>query len=323
MSFLRDNSLRLFTVATVFIMSLLQLSGCQHANKNTTKRTSIMASANYVPERTKQVTDQRKVSESFKAYWYDGLAEITSYRLEQARYGEIRQGTAALIYVTEDFLAKEQVKADRSVPSNIPVLKLNATKKFNTGIYPYSVMTSTFYPVFQKKHAIKVSQSMQEWCGHVYTQLNNRSRFEIKSHSYFEGEADQKLSIDKTILENELWTQLRIDPSQLPTGPFTAIPDFSYTRMKHVDVKAYKATGALTKDSYVIEYPTLQRSLKIHFEAAFPHKITSWEEKFVSGFGANAKTLTTKATAIKTIQSAYWGQNSNADASLRKDLGLD
>jgi hypothetical protein len=267
--------------------------------------------------------DQRNVSDAFKSYWYKGQAEITSYRLKQARYGEMRDGTAVLIYVTEDFLPKEQVKADNPTPSNIPVLKLNATKNFNTGIYPYSIMTSTFYPVYQNEHAVKISQSMQEWCGHVYAQLNNRKSFDIDAHSYFEGEADQNFSIQKDILENELWTQLRLDPSQLPTGSFEAIPDLSYIRLKHVKLKAYEATGTLTKDSYTITYPSLKRTLQIQFESDFPYTITAWKETFVSGFGTNAKTMTTEATAIKTIQSAYWGKNSNTDAPLRQELGLD
>ena len=78
----------------------------------------------------------QQLSDEFKTYWYTGEAEITSYQLEQARYGEIREGKAVLIFVTENFLPQIQVKADEENPSNISVLKLNATKKFNTGIYP-------------------------------------------------------------------------------------------------------------------------------------------------------------------------------------------
>ena len=86
------------------------------------------------------------LSPEFKEYWYSGEAEITSYKLEQARYGELREGKAVLIFVTEPFLADKQVKANRSNPENIPVLKLNSTKKYLTGIYPYSIMSSSFYP---------------------------------------------------------------------------------------------------------------------------------------------------------------------------------
>lgn len=145
------------------------------------------------------------LTDEFKAYWFANEAEITSYTLEQGRYGEIREGSAVLVFVTEPFLKEEQVKADQSSPTNIPVLKLNATKNFHTGIYPYSIMQSVFYPLANNQHALKISCSVQEWCGHVYTQLNNRSEFEVVSHSYFEGEADEDFSMGKAILENELW----------------------------------------------------------------------------------------------------------------------
>ena len=36
--------------------------------------------------------------EEFNAYWYAGKAEITSYSLQQARYGELRDGHAVLIF---------------------------------------------------------------------------------------------------------------------------------------------------------------------------------------------------------------------------------
>ncbi|RMB56214.1 septum formation inhibitor Maf [Dokdonia sinensis] len=265
----------------------------------------------------------RNLSQEFKDYWYAGEAEITSYRLSQARYGELREGTAALIYVTEDFLPKEQVKADQNNKNNIPVLKLNATKNFNTGIYPYSVMTSTFYPVNEKRHAIKVSQSMQEWCGHVYAQLNNRDDFEVMSHSYFQGEADQDFNLPKAVLENEVWTQLRINPQELPVGEFEAIPDLAFVRMKHVTLQAYPAKATRTEGNYTLQFPTLGRTLSITFTPEFPYAITGWEETFKSGFGNNAKQLKTTATAFKTIKSAYWGKNSNADAPLRKELGLE
>lgn len=256
-----------------------------------------------------------KTTQEFKAYWYAGEAEISSYKLEQARYGEMREGTAVLVYVTEDFLPEIQVKADYQNPENIPVLKLNATKKFNTGIYPYSIMQSTFYPVSNNQHAIKVSSSIQEWCGHVYAQLNNREQFEIMSHSYFEREADERFKIDKTILENELWTKLRINPELLPTGNLQIVPSLEYTRLRHKTIKAYKATATLNAGVYTINYPSLNRTLTIHFNSNFPHDILSWEE--------TTGNQTTKATKLKTIKSPYWNKNSNKDLVLRDTLQLN
>ncbi|KGO07947.1 septum formation inhibitor Maf [Dokdonia donghaensis DSW-1] len=265
--------------------------------------------------------EKRNLSQEWKDYWYAGVAEISSYKLDQARYGELRAGTAALIYVTEDFLPKKQVKADAQNDSNIPVLKLNATKKFVTGIYPYSIMTSTFYPVTEKKHAIKVSQSTQEWCGHVYAQLNNRENFEVTSHSYFQSEADQEMNLPKDILENELWTQIRLDPTSLPTGSFKAIPNLEFIRNSHIDLAAYQATGSLNEGSYTIEYPELKRTVNIQFTPEFPHTIEGWTETFPQG--RDGALMTTTATKMKTIKSAYWGKKSIANEALRTELQLD
>ena len=70
-----------------------------------------------------------QLSSTFKQHWFDGHAEISSYALTQSRYGEQRQGKAVLIFVTEDFLANAQVKANRKSKTTIPVLKSNRTKK--------------------------------------------------------------------------------------------------------------------------------------------------------------------------------------------------
>jgi len=269
------------------------------------------------------VIEKYETSSEFKKYWYAGEAEISSYKLEQARYGEIRDGTAVLVFVTEDFLHDVQVKANNQNTKNIPVLKLNAIKKFNTGVYPYSIMQSTFYPVSNNKHALKVSSSMQEWCGHVYAQLNNREQFKIMSHSYFEGEADQNFKLNKAILENELWTKLRINPKSLPTGDLKMIPSFEYSRLKHKTIKAYEASATLTGSIYSINYPELNRTLSISFNPEFPFDILGWEETFKSGFGPNTKVLTTKATKLKTIKSPYWQKNSNKDEVLRESLQLN
>lgn len=269
---------------------------------------------------------KQPLTDGFKNYWYAGKAEITSYRLEQARYGELRDGNAVLIYVTEPFLPKEQVKANTSNPDNVSVLKLNATKKFLTGIYPYSIMSSTFYPVYDNQHAIKTSLSVQEWCGHVYSQLNNREKFEFTSHSYFEGEADQEFSMEKSFLENEVWTKIRINPKNLPLGDVSMIPSLEFLRLRHQEIKAYNVNATISSrddvTTYTLSYPDLERILTINFTSNFPYAIESWTEEFKSGFGPNAKSLTTSATKIKSIKSTYWNQNENKNLILRDSLGL-
>ncbi|WP_229724626.1 septum formation inhibitor Maf [Winogradskyella forsetii] len=298
------------------IALLVTLLSCKENNTSTSENKTISQT------KTQPSTPKTKLSSEFKDYWYNGEAEITSYKLEQARYGEIREGTAVLIFVTEDFLPEEQVKADNYSENNIPVLKLNATKNFNTGIYPYSIMQSTFYPVANNQHALKISASVQEWCGQVYTQLNNRSDFEVMSHSYFQGEADETFHIEKTWTENELWLKLRIDPKSLPAGSLKIIPSVEYTRLKHEDIKAFEATANLNNSTYTLTYNNLNRTLRINFNPIFPYEILSWEETFLSGYGDAASVLTTKATKLKTIKSDYWTKNNNSDLSLRETLKL-
>lgn len=262
------------------------------------------------------------LTRDFSDYWYAGEAEITSYKLEQARYGEIREGKAVLVFVTEDFLPNVQVKADNYSESNTPILKLNATKNFNTGIYPYSIMQSTYYPVANNQHALKISSSVQEWCGHVYTQLNNREKFEIMSHSYFQSEADQSFNLKKSWTENELWTKLRIDPKSLPIGEISCIPSLEHTSLRHKTIKGYNAIASLNHGTYTLSYPELNRTLAINFNVNFPYDILGWEETTVNGYGTSAQTMTSKATKLKTIKSAYWNKNHNGDEGLRETLKL-
>ena len=170
-------------------------------------------------------------------------------------------------------------------------------------------MQSTFYPIDNNQHAIKISCSMEEWCGQRYIQLNNRDEFEITSHSYYK-EADQKYKLNKVTLENELWAKIRIDPKSLPTGEFKIIPALD---SKHKIIKPYNATAKLSKDTYTLHYPELKRTLTINFSSQFPHHILGWTESF----GIN----NVKAKKINTIKTAYWKRNNNI--SLRNTLQLN
>ena len=303
-------------IYSFIVISFLANTSC----KSETSETSDLIGK--VEITTEVIKPKVVLPKEFNDFWYNGEAEITTYKLEQARYGEIRDGKAVLVFVTEDFLPEIQVKADNYKASNISVLKLNATKNFNTGIYPYSIMQSTFYPVSNNKHALKVSSSMQEWCGHVYMQLNNKDDFEVVSHSYFQGEADQNIKLKKAITENELWTQLRINPKSLPTGEIQVIPSLEYIHLRHKNIKAYNANATMQDGKYVLSYPDLNRILSIKFSSNFPYQILGWEESITSGFGAKSKTMTTKATMLESIKSAYWSKNSNADETLRERLKL-
>lgn len=272
---------------------------------------------------------------TFGDYWYQGKAEITSYEMEQARYGEIRKGHAVLIFVTEDFSKSKHVKLDnpqKDPEDAVKILKLNFVRKFITGIYPYSIMTSVFTPVELSSHpnTLKLSFSSQEWCGNVHTQANHKkNRYEFNSYSYFESEGDAKFELEDAILEDELWTRIRISPDRLPVGNIKIIPSLLSSRLKHFELKvenafAEKVVIDKKRDlvSYRVNYKNLDRKIQINFINRFPYEIVEWSEEYKSGFGTNPKLLKTKGVKSKTLIIDYWNKNDIEDEDLRKVLGI-
>ena len=263
---------------------------------------------------------ERNLSQEFKDYWYEGNAEISTYELSENRYGELRNGKATLIYVTEDFVPNKQVKADQFNSENTPVLKLNCVKKFLTGIYPYSIMQSSFLPLDTEEHAIKITASVQEWCGQTFIQLNNKDQFEINAFSYFEKEGDTNFKIEKNFTENELWSLIRLEGLKgLPTGEINMIPSFEYIRLSHNDIKASPVNiSSTTKNGivdYTIQYSDYNRTLTIKFQEKYPYIIEGWSDQTDNKQPSTAKRITTKKLP-------YWGLNSKKDENLRNELGL-
>lgn len=278
----------------------------------------------------KKASSDRPTVEKFNEYWFQGLAEISRFELEQARYNEIHKGDAILIFVTEEFLIDKQVKSEQGrKPGAVSVLKLNLVKKFNTGIYPYSIMTSIFTPVEREKfhQTLKVTTSIQEWCGHTFTQLNFReNKYHVFLRSYFMDEADQQYSIGPAQLEDDIWTLIRINPLSLATGDIEFIPGSQFSRLKHINQEVQEATATLTDHSdlyaYTVHYKDIPRILSIRFKKTFPYEIMEWEETSSPGNWADQSTLTTRAVRTHVMLVDYWNKKSVKDLVYQKKLGL-
>lgn len=274
----------------------------------------------------------------FVGYWNRGKAELTRYDLSQARYGEVHPGYALLVFVTEEFLKEKQVKLESANRAGaLPVLKLNYLRKFATGIYDYSMMGSVFTPTEFSKYprTLKTTTSSQEWCGHTFSQFNLRGdEYRIRQFSYFEAEGDQDLEVPAVMLEDEVWTKLRLSPDLLPVGELKMFPGTFYLRLAHKPLEARTVRASKSAyaggdfrganlQAYRLEYPELERELEIVYEGDFPYKIAGWKEERVSGWGAQAKRLTTVARRTHSIMSPYWSQHDLKDRKLRAQLGLD
>lgn len=261
-------------------------------------------------------------SDEVRDFWFAG-AEINRYELSQIRYGESHLGHAEFIFVTEPFLTDQQVKNEYGGGASTDVLKLNALRTFNTGIYTYRTMTSTFQPIDLKSypHALKTNTSVQDWCGQVFQQLNKtESGWSGELRSYFQRDGDKDLELDELWLEDELWTRLRLDPQSLPTGKFQLVPGAILARLSLLPIQPLDAVAALKErgeqSSYILRYPDLKRKLIIRFDTKFPHIIREWEEHEPTG-------ITKAVLTHRLMNSEYWSENKVKDAIKRKSLGLD
>lgn len=270
--------------------------------------------------------------EKFSDYWYSGEGELSTYSMEQIRYGEKRQGQVVMVYVSENFLPEQQVKREYGEKKGITVLKLNKINRFVTGIYDYSIMTSVFTPIKFREYpaTLKVTNSSQDWCGQSFSQYNLRNRtLEYQQNSYFQSEGDLQKEIDATYTEDDVWTRIRIEPQMLPLGKIEMVPSMEYLRLKHKEFKSYEAIATLVLQVnaneeefylYTLKYPELDRELKIKCQAKFPFKILGWEEKWMASKPSD--TEITKAQIKKTIQSPYWKLNGLENMNYRDSLQL-
>lgn len=267
--------------------------------------------------------------ERWGTYWFQGNAEISSFDLTQYRYGEAREGTAVLIYVTEDFSRKNQVKLDDPQAAGRDaqtVLKLNQTRNFTTGIYPYSTMTSVFTPVKEQSQAVKITSSVQEWCGQSFIQLNLGSgdSYSGNLYSYFETEGDQSISISG-LAEDDIWNLLRIDPNLIPLGGVTVFPSMVYQRFTHKNLEPEQAFIRIQditpqRKQLELSYESGSRTLKIEFRKDFPYEIMAWEEIEIRQDGQQ-EISRAERKSVKVID--YWTKNSVEDEYLRRELQLD
>jgi hypothetical protein len=182
-------------------------------------------------------------------------------------------------------------------------------------------MNSSFTYLNDNDPLVKITTSIQEWCGQTYLQLNKKNRLNIKSHSYFEKEADQKINLKNGLTEDELWHWIRIAPMTLPQGEVQLLPAFEFLRLLHKPIKFYKAMVNLKNfkdfNSYEINYPELKRKLTIDFEKKAPYQIIKWEE-----VDLNNPDRVTIATKIKSLKLPYWQLNHLGDEQLRDSLGI-
>jgi hypothetical protein len=278
-------------------------------------------------------------ADEFWKFWGDGKAELDGYALVEPRYGQPRDGTAVLIFVTEDFSDALRVKADpgKHDKSDVaPVMKLNLVRDFQTGIYDYNTMTSTFLRTELDGGSFftlaKTSFSSQEWCGHVYMQwLPRGTRLVGTSHSYFDGEADAAPELEWPaggVVEDALPVLVRgLRGDWLAPGASKKVPFLRSqlrTRLLHVPAKWGEATISRAPASTEIKsalgtlrafvYTVAESggdTITFTVEEAAPHRLLAWR----SSSGESARIL-------GSARLPYWTMHDNGGEKALKLLGL-
>lgn len=279
-----------------------------------------------------QGSPEATASSRFWDHWGDGRAEMSSYRVTISRYGEPRDGELVLIYVTEPHDRRTWIKDDDvAEPDRVEVLKLNASWKFLTGVYPYSVMTSVFSPVDDwggaRFRPVKVGLSVQEWCGNYTHQVwPGRDALRSLRLSYFAGQGERLENRDVprgTLYEDGLLIQLReLDGAFAGGGDWEGwlMPSLWNVRRGLAPPEPVRATvsreasvagdddGRLTR--FTLRYGDYTRTYDV--EAAYPHRVLGWR----TSAGDTVR-------LVETRRLAYWRLNDPDGRRHRAELGLD
>ena len=282
-----------------------------------------------------QTGPRSKAPAGFWEHWGDGRAELAAYRLTQSRYGQLRQGEAVLVTVTEDLTKAQRVKSNGGHGDEFPVLKLNEVRDFQTGVYDYNLMTSTFLPLDGSTPLgvpTKLSFSMQEWCGMTFDQLViDGASYTRQAHSYFDGEGDRvetapipagAVFADALPLLVRGLTGELVAPGE--SRELAILPRLSAVRMSHRPLAWTMATLTRSEAPVAVEsvlgaIPATELTVDVEggvrttyvVEVAPPHRLLSWrasdgEEAVLTGLQ----------------REPYWNESDNGQESRRTALGL-
>jgi hypothetical protein len=223
----------------------------------------------------------QETNKTFKDYWKNGKIEITKYDLKE---DSISVGEGSLSF-NIDYV--EGVNETDS----IQVLHSDFIGKIHKENYDYSAMTSTYLPLnlTLRSHAMKVINSVQEPSGNSFLELLQIPKsYEIVAKNTFKKKTKEHFVLERKNLEDELWTKIRMNPNDLPTGEIEIIPSFAYWQSVRKSPNIYEAKAELKGYAgteftgkklkiYSLDYLDLKRNLSIIFEGEFPFEIVGWK----------------------------------------------
>lgn len=279
----------------------------------------------------------RAAGAAFYNTWGDGKGEVNTYHVVEERYGELRDGHAVLVFVTEELNRDTYVKVESDATpadNRMYVVKMNRLLRFATGLYDYAAMTTVFsvadshlgHHPFQ---AARATLTEQDWCGQVYQRTDLRSDGWHRDYfSYFEREGEQHdvLPAKDTDLEDNLWIWIReLDGEVIPPGgayETRLIPSAWTLRKIHrpaelesvrieKGIRESFTTDLGAHEAYRWSWTAAGRTTSAWIEADGAHRILGWEDS-LGGHGRLAK----------SERLVYWQEHDNADTNVRERFRL-
>lgn len=244
----------------------------------------------------------RKLPEWFAGYWSTSLTEVSTYELQQARFGNVYEGEAYLSFSQVVYSRARQIAAvniDTLNKDQMKTLQLVGSRSYKCGNQWHALSQMVVMPqIFRDgPYALKIAASVNDLNGISYAQLNldaNKYLLQVRNPDNREG--DQNRVVQLTMTEDQIWCMMRIYPDSLPTGGAFMLPGLLSTRLRNemmqplaVKLSLHKAelgelppalqTRGLLK-VYTIDYPVNGRTLQIYFNAAPPHLIEGWKDSY-------------------------------------------
>ena len=223
----------------------------------------------------------QETNKTFTDYWQNERIETTKYELKE---DSISVGEGSLSF-------NIQYVEGVNKTDSIQVLHSDFTGKIHKENYDYSAMTSAYLPLnlTLRPHAMKVINSVQEPAGNSFLALSQIPKsYEIVAKNTFKEKTKEYFILERQQLEDELWSKIRLNPNDLPTGDIEIIPSFAYWQSVRkspsineakAELKDYAGTEFTGKklQLYSLDYPELKRNLSIVFESDFPFEIVGWK----------------------------------------------
>jgi hypothetical protein len=255
-------------------------------------------------------------SPAFATYWPLHKTELNYYRLSQAQDGQLHSGKAVLSF-TSDTTSVEK-------SGSFPAFSTNLNRTFHVGRNDYSLLTSVSTPINNPAfpRSVQAVSTEQSWTGQRVIQLIlQNGGYQISTDST--GAVNKGYTVDPVVLEDEIWSLIRINPAKLPVGKVSLLSGSLTAQLRRRKLMPMLAQISLTDyegvlypgeylQAYTIKYPTNDRTLMIIFERLFPHRIMGWEEIYQS----KDNLLTTRAVLQKTVQTDFHQANSVVDSTL-------